>query len=58
MKHYRSKHEDVKYPCIQVGYQDTEKGDLKKHIQSKHEVIKYPCNHFEQLLNSNNHRSI
>merc|ERR1712150_22696 len=44
VKHYRSKHEGVKYPCNQCDYQATEKGSLQRHIQTKHESIKYRCN--------------
>ena len=43
LRHYRSKHEGVKYPCIQCDYQATDKDNLQRHIQSKHESIKYPC---------------
>ena len=35
-KHYRSKHEGIKYPCNQCDYQATRKDHLKTHIQSKH----------------------
>ena len=35
-RHYRSKHEGIKYPCNQCNYQATQKGDLKKHTQRKH----------------------
>ena len=43
VRHYRSKHEGIKYPCNQSDYQATEKGSLQRHIQSKHEGIKYSC---------------
>ena len=36
MAHYRSKHEDIRYPCDQCDYQASYKGDLHKHIQSQH----------------------
>ena len=42
--HYRSKHEDIKYPCNQCDYQAKTQRNLQQHIQSKHEGIKYPCN--------------
>ena len=38
LKHYRSKHEGIKYPCNQCDYQATEKGNLQKHIQRKHQL--------------------
>ena len=44
MKHYRSRHEGIKYPCNQCDYQATQPGNLQIHIQAKHEGIKYPCN--------------
>ena len=44
LRHYRSKHEGIRYPCNQCTYQATQKGDLQKHIQAKHEGIKHPCN--------------
>ena len=45
LKHYRSIHGGIKYPCIQCDHQATDRGNLQKHIQSKHEGIKYPCSH-------------
>ena len=44
MRHYRSKHEGVKFPCSQCDYQFTQLVHLQRHIQSKHDCIKYPCN--------------
>ena len=44
VRHYRSKHEGIKYPCNQCDYQATHKHHLLTHIQSVHEGIKYPCN--------------
>merc|ERR1712150_423385 len=44
LRHFRSKHEGVKYPCNQCDYQFTTHGSLLSHIQNKHEGIKYPCN--------------
>ena len=44
MRHYRSKHEGIKYPCNQCDYQATQQSNLQTHIQSKHEGIRYPCN--------------
>ena len=43
-RHYRSKHEGIKYPCNQCDYQATQQGHLQTHIQSEHEGIRYPCN--------------
>merc|ERR1719397_194475 len=43
VKHYRSKHEGIKYPCNQCDYQATQQSNLQTHIQSVHEGIKYPC---------------
>ena len=50
MKHYRSKHEGVKYSCDQCDYQATQQSNLQTHIQSKHEGIKYPCNQCGYLV--------
>ena len=36
MKHYRSKHEGVKYPCNHCDYQATQQSSRQTHIQSKH----------------------
>ena len=44
LKHYRSKHEGVKYPCNLCGKQFTQQSSLQTHIQSQHEGVKYPCN--------------
>ena len=44
MRHYRCKHEGIKFPCSQCDYQFTQLVHLQRHIQSKHECIKYPCN--------------
>ena len=44
LKHYRSIHKGIKYPCNQCDYQATSQSHLKRHIQSKHECIKYSCN--------------
>merc|ERR1712043_157845 len=60
VKHYRSKHEGVKYHCNQCDYQATQKGSLQRHIQSKHESIKYRCNQcdYQATLQSNLQRHI
>ena len=59
VRHYRSKHEGVKYPCNQCDYQATHKHHLLTHIQSVHEGIKYPCNQccqqFTKQSNLQNH---
>ena len=44
LRHYRSKHEGIKYRCNQCDYEATRQDTLQIHIQSKHEGIKYPCN--------------
>ena len=44
LKHYRSEHEGIMYPCNQCDYKAKKQSHLKRHIQSKHEGIKYPCN--------------
>ena len=44
MRHYREKHEGVKYPCNQFEYQATQRSNLQIHILAKHEGVKYPCN--------------
>ena len=36
LRHYRSKHEGVKYPCNQCNYQATSQGYLQNHISAKH----------------------
>ena len=44
LKHHRSKHQGVKYPCSQCDYKATQSGHLKEHVESVHEGVKYPCN--------------
>ena len=36
LRHYRSKHEGVKYPCNQCNYHATQKIHLQSHIAAKH----------------------
>ena len=43
IRHYRSIHEGIKYPCNQCDSQFTQQRHLQTHIQSIHEGIKYPC---------------
>ena len=40
VRHYRSKHEGVKYPCNQCDYQATQQGSLQTHNHFKHEGVK------------------
>ena len=47
LKHVRSKHEGVKYPCSQCDYSATTQYHLKTHIKSIHEGVIYPCNQCE-----------
>ena len=44
LRHHRSAHQGVKYPCSQCDYKATKSGDLKKHFESVHEGVRYPCN--------------
>ena len=43
MRHVRSEHEGVKYPCNQCDYKALDQGNMNKHIESVHEGVKYPC---------------
>jgi len=43
MKHYRSKHEGIKYPCNQCDYQATQQSNLLTHIAAKHSDIILKC---------------
>ena len=43
LRHYRSKHEGVKYSCAQCGQQFSQQSTVQKHIESVHEGVKYPC---------------
>ena len=43
VRHYRSKHEVIKYPCDQCDYQATAQRSLQEHIESKHEGLRYVC---------------
>ena len=36
LKHYRSVHEGIKYPCNQCDYQATQQSSLQTHIAAKH----------------------
>ena len=47
VRHIRSKHEGVRYPCNQCEYQATTQGSLKTHKESIHEGVKYSCNKCE-----------
>ena len=44
VRHYRSKHEGIKYLCSQCDYQAPRMDSLQDHIQAKHGGVKYPCN--------------
>ena len=44
LRHYRSKHDGVKYSYDQCNYQATRQSHLQRHIQAQHECIRYPCN--------------
>lgn len=46
LRHYRSIHEGIKYPCNQCDFQAAGLSNIQKHIciQYKHEGVKYPCN--------------
>ena len=39
----RSKHENIKFTCLQCDYKTTTKRNLELHVQSKHGNIKYFC---------------
>ena len=43
LKHYRSKHEGVKYPCNQCDYQATTQSNLQDHISAKHSDTVLEC---------------
>ena len=43
LRHVRTVHEGVKYPCDKCSYQATQSGDLHQHIKSVHDGIKYSC---------------
>ena len=45
VKHYRSKHEGIKYPCNQCDYQATQQGQLQSHISAKHSDNILKCDH-------------
>ena len=55
VRHYRSIHEGVKFPCNQCDYHATDSGNLRKHIQYKHEGIKYPCYQCDYQAIQKNH---
>ena len=44
LRHFRNKHEGIKYSCNQCDHQANTKTHLQTHIQSKHDGIRYPCN--------------
>ena len=39
--HQQSKHEGVKYSCIQCEYQATAQGSLRRHQQYKHNGVRF-----------------
>ena len=43
LKHYRSKHEGVKYSCNQCDYQATQQDNLQSHISAKHSDTVLKC---------------
>merc|ERR1712043_97577 len=44
-RHYKRKHEDIRYPCNQCDHQATRKNHLKTHVQTKHgDIIKKGLN--------------
>ena len=45
LKHYRSKHQGIKYPCNQCDYWSTQKSSLKTHILAKHSDTVLKCEH-------------
>ena len=59
LRHHRSAHQGVRYPCSQCDFKAAFSSDLKKHVESAHEGVKYPCNHCQyqatQRINLNRH---
>ena len=43
MRHIKTVHEGVKYPCTKCSYKATQTGDLQQHIKSVHEGFRYFC---------------
>ena len=43
----KSKHEGVRYPCVQCEYTVAKLSSLQRHKQSYHEVMKSPCDQNE-----------
>ena len=43
MRHIKSIHKGVKFPCDQCDYKATRTGPLLEHIKSIHEGVKFPC---------------
>ena len=47
LKHIKSIHEGVKFPCAQCDYTATDQNSLGRHIKSIHEGVKFPCDQCE-----------
>ena len=42
-QHICVKHDGIRYPCDQCGYEATKVYDLKRHTDAKHKNVRFPC---------------
>ena len=49
MRHVRSKHEGVRYPCNQCDYKAASQSYLKLHIESVHYGVRFPCSQCDHI---------
>ena len=49
LRHYKNKHQGLKFSCDECDKKFADRGYLNKHIQSKHKGIIYPCDLCEYL---------
>ena len=54
-RHYKRKHEDIRYSCSQCDYKTKTKQHLIIHTESQHEGIKYPCSYCDHQATRKNH---
>ena len=55
LRHVKSVHEGVKFPCQQCEYKAATRGSLLKHVKSVHEGVKFPCKQYEYKATQKGH---
>ena len=54
-RHYKRKHENLKYSCDQCDYRSKTKQHLIQHSESQHEGIKFSCNYCDHQATRKTH---